>query len=107
MFMPWLNNGFKICHVSISEGYKLVLDACNPALNIHTGINGTTYTIRFCKAGVQQWGKLLKGNHRAKQEEKDENGIEIHIMGIGVGGDTGQDTKQKSKCLDYNLILKR
>lgn len=42
-------------HLSISEGYKLALQACNPALSIHTGINGTTYMIRFSETEAQQW----------------------------------------------------
>lgn len=55
-----------VSHLSISEEYELVLQVCNPALNIPTGINGTTYVIRFCEAGVQQLGQIAQSNHRAK-----------------------------------------
>lgn len=47
-------------NLSVSEGHKLVLQACNPALSIHTGINGTTYMIKFCEAGAQQRGQIAQ-----------------------------------------------
>lgn len=47
-------------HLSIPEGYKLVLQAFNPALSIHIGINGTIYMIRVFEAGVQQWGQIAQ-----------------------------------------------
>lgn len=47
-------------HLSTSEGYKLVLQACNAGLVIHTESNGTIYMIRFCETGTQQYGQIAQ-----------------------------------------------